>query len=145
MNRPVADDLLVRLKAAPRVGCSDLLDSQPLLLDPAAGHARLRFTAGVDFCDSNGHVLGGFLAAMMDEAMAIAAVAQRHFRQAVPTLAMQLSCLRPVTPGPLLVDAWVRHSEPQLAFLRAELRTDGGSEVCATANATARYTQDRPL
>jgi|GEM_PF-2839444 len=145
MNEAAADAALARLLAAPRGGCSNLLDSRPLMIDPAAGFARIAFTAGTEFCDENGHLLVGLQAAMLDEAMAIAAVAQRDYRQAVPTLAMQVSSLQPVGPGGLTAEARVLRGDAELAFLQAELRHDDGGGVCARAGATARFTARSPL
>jgi uncharacterized protein (TIGR00369 family) len=143
MTNSVGAALVARMKAGNRPPCSQFLDSEPLDIDTDAGTARMAFTAPPEFCNYMGVVHGGFLAAMLDEAMAIAAVATRDFQQAVPTLAMKVSYLIAVRPGRLTAEGRLIGGGRSTAFLEGRLY-DGENRLCATASATARFVE-RPV
>ncbi len=77
---------IARLTRRPPEGASKLLRSEPLRIDAVRGFARIAFLGSVEFATETGFVHNGFLAAMLDEAMAIAAAAAKDFKFVVPTL-----------------------------------------------------------
>jgi uncharacterized protein (TIGR00369 family) len=114
-----------------------LLGMQILAVDRAAGRARVAFDAGPELCNPIGTIQGGFQAAMLDEAMAIAAVAAEDFQIAVPTLDLRASYLNAARPGRLEAEGWVVRMGRSVCFLEARL-TDADGTLVATGQATAR-------
>lgn len=106
-------------------------------LDPEHGHARLVFEPGPEFCAHGDYVHGGFLSAMLDEAMSVAGVAHSGYSEVVPTLAMNASYMRPVRRGRLVVEGEVVRRGRRVGFLAGRLY-DGDGQVCVTARATVR-------
>jgi uncharacterized protein (TIGR00369 family) len=129
---------IARLNSFPPAGASILLGTAPVEIDPARGFARIAYQGRAEFCNQHGMILGGFLAAMMDEAMAIAATASRGFGYVVPTLSMQTSYLQPVQPGPLAAEGQVRLCADRVVYLEGRLFNTRG-DLAATATATARF------
>lgn len=117
---------------------SKMLGTKIQSLDGNAGTATLRFTAAPEFCNPAGVIQGGMLAAMLDEAMAVAAVASRDFKYYVPTLEMKVSYLRPVLPGTVTVSAKVIHGGKSAAFAEAQL-FNLTNELAASASCTVMF------
>ncbi len=115
--------------------CSELLGWQALSLEP--GHVRVRFSAGPELCNPMGSVQGGFLAAMLDDAMGPALFSLLEEGSFAPTLEMKVSYLRPARPGALVAEGRVAHRSRGVAFLEGTLMNEAG-DVLATATATAR-------
>ena len=136
MTQMSSDQAIARLAKRPPVGASKLLGSEPVEIDTERGFARIAYAAKPEFCNYLGLVHGGFLPAMMDEAMAIAAAAQRNFEYVVPTLAMKTTYLAPAKPGRLLAEGLVVRAGRRVAFLEAKLFNEDGI-LAATASATA--------
>ena len=122
-------------KEVPRPAYSELLGSRPLDAEP--GHVRMEFQATEQFLNPMGVVQGGFLTAMLDEAMGPAALSALPAGQGVPTLELKVSFLRPASPGRLVADARVVHMGRSVVFLESSLVTDDGTLI-AKATATAR-------
>lgn len=112
-----------------------LLGWKALSLEP--GHVRVRYTAKPEFANPQGAVQGGFLAAMLDDAMGPALFTKLAAEDFAPTIEMKVSFLRPARPGPLIAEGRVVHQTRSLAFLEGTLATEDG-ELVATATATAR-------
>jgi uncharacterized protein (TIGR00369 family) len=117
---------------------AQFLGVEPLEVRAESGFARMAFTAPPEFCNYMGVVHGGFLAAMLDDVMAVAAVAQYEFRRAVPTLAMKVSYLRPARPGRLVGEGQVVKAGRELLFIEGRLY-DTDDKLLTTASATAKY------
>jgi uncharacterized protein (TIGR00369 family) len=98
---------------------------------------RFEFTAGEVLLNPTGVVQGGFLAAMLDETMGPAALTALGPGHAIPTLALNVSFLRPASPGRFEADARVVHLGKTVAFLEGTLTGDDGEPV-AHATATSR-------
>ncbi|MEX0992574.1 MAG: hotdog fold thioesterase [Solirubrobacterales bacterium] len=120
---------------APPPPCARLLGWTPLEVEP--GFTRIAFEAKPEFLNPIGVVQGGFLAAMLDDTMGPAAVAQRDGNVFTPTLELKVSFLRPVRAGRLIAEGRVLHMGRSVAFLAGSL-IDGEDEVVATATATSR-------
>jgi len=112
-----------------------LLGWKALSLEP--GHVRVRYTAKPEFGNPQGAIQGGFLAAMLDDAMGPALFTTLAADQFAPTIEMKVNYLRPARPGPLIAEGRVVHRTRSLAFLEGTLATEDG-DLIATATATAR-------
>jgi uncharacterized protein (TIGR00369 family) len=117
-------------------------------LDQQRGFAQLTFEPGVEFCAHGELLHGGFLVAMLDEAMSVAGVVHSGFREVVPTLAMKTSYLRPVRRGRLVVEGEVERYGRRVAFMAGRLFDQEG-RLCAIASSTVRvlpmnWGQDAP-
>jgi uncharacterized protein (TIGR00369 family) len=106
-------------------------------LEFAPGHVRVRYTARSEFANPQGAVQGGFLAAMLDDAMGPALFTTLSAEDFAPTIEMKVSFMRPARPGPLIAEGRVVHQTRSLAFLEGTLATEDG-DLVATATATAR-------
>jgi uncharacterized protein (TIGR00369 family) len=84
-----------------------------------------------------GTIQGGFLAAMLDDAMGPALFTLLDDGQHAPTLEMKVSFLRPARAGLLIAEGRVVRRGGSVAFLEGTLATEGG-DIVATATATAR-------
>lgn len=135
--------LLERLKKRPSASpAAALLGAEPLAIDAARGFARLAFQARPEFCNPMGILQGGFITGMLDEAMAIAAVATRDFTDFVPTLELKISFFRPVPPGRLVAEGAVTHLGRRIVFTEARL-FDPDGRLCAAATGTAQFRSGR--
>ena len=112
-----------------------LLGWKALSLEP--GHVRVRYTARPEFGNPQGAIQGGFLAAMLDDAMGPALFTTLGAEDFAPTIEMKVSFLRPARPGQLIAEGRVVHQTRSLAFLEGTLATEDG-DLVATATATAR-------
>lgn len=132
-----AMEILDRRPLAP---ATELLGFRPIDIDPGRGHVRIGYTAKPDFCNPLGVIQGGFLTAMVDEAMAIACVAMADFEVFVPTLELKVSFLNAGYPGPMEAEGQVLRLGKSVAFLEGSL-FDGDGKLLIRASATARVTR----
>jgi uncharacterized protein (TIGR00369 family) len=112
-----------------------LLGWKALSLEP--GHVRVRYTAKPEFGNPQGAVQGGFLAAMLDDAMGPALFTLLAAEDFAPTIEMKVNFVRPARTGPIVAEGSVVHKTSSIAFLEGKLETDEG-DLIATATATAR-------
>jgi uncharacterized protein (TIGR00369 family) len=112
-----------------------LLGWNALSLEP--GHVRIRYIGRPEFANPQGAVQGGFLAAMLDDAMGPALFTLLAAEDFAPTIEMKVNFVRPARPGPLIAEGRVVHQTRSIAFLEGTLATEDG-ELVATATATAR-------
>jgi len=112
-----------------------LLGWQALSIEP--GRVRVRFTAREEFYNPMGSVQGGFLAAMLDDAMGPALFTLLEVGPPAPTIEMKVNFLRPATAGTLIGEGRVVHLTRSIAFLEGTLSSEDDVLV-ATATATAR-------
>jgi molybdopterin converting factor subunit 1 len=112
-----------------------LLGARPLHAEP--GRVRFEFQPTEQLLNPSGTVQGGFVTAMLDEAMGPAAISAIGPGYSVPTLELKVSFLRPVRPGRVISEARVVHRGKSVVFTEASL-TDGDGELLATATGTAR-------
>ncbi|MBM3505041.1 MAG: PaaI family thioesterase [Alphaproteobacteria bacterium] len=114
-----------------------LLGGRFVALDAAAGTVRMAFDAGPDLITPTGVVQGGFVCAMLDETMAMAALANTNLTMWAPTLELKTSFIGPAQKGTLYCDGRVIRMGKSVAFLEGTL-SDGQGQLVATASATAR-------
>ena len=87
-------------------------------------------------CNPLGRIQGGFVSAMLDEALAIAGNIASGGTQAMLTLEMKTTYLSAALPGRLIARGRVVRFGRNIAFLEGELR-DASGKVCAKASVTA--------
>jgi uncharacterized protein (TIGR00369 family) len=112
-----------------------LLGWKALSLEP--GHVRVRYTARPEFTNPTGAIQGGFLAAMLDDAMGPALFTTLHAEQFAPTVELKVNFMRPARPGTIIAEGRIVHRTRTLAFLEGTLSTEDG-DLIATGTATAR-------
>jgi len=112
-----------------------LLGWEALDLEP--GRVRVRYAARPEFGNPHGAIQGGFLAAMLDDAMGPALFTTLPADQFAPTIEMKVNFVRPARPGPIIAEGNVVHKTSSIAFLEGRLTTADG-DLIATATATAR-------
>lgn len=115
-----------------------LLGWSPSVIEP--GHVVVRYQAREDFYNPIGVVQGGFLAAMLDDAMGPALFTLLEEGQFAPTLELKVSFLRPARAGTLVAEGRVLHRTKSVAFLEGSLTAEDGTPI-ATATATARIVE----
>ena len=105
--------------------------------DGIQGRARVEYTASSTWAHSGGTTIqGGLITAWLDNCMAFA-LAARAPDVAVASVEMKVSFLDRTAPGAVLAAAWIRREGGAVAFLEAELTSEGG-RVLATASSTVR-------
>lgn len=125
------------LRARPATGASALLGQNVLDCDPDRGWARVGYTARPEFMNGIGVIQGGFLTAMVDEAMAIACIVKGNFGIIIPTLELKVSFLNGGKPGDLVAEGQVEKMGKSVAFLSGRL-FDADGQIVVTASATGR-------
>jgi uncharacterized protein (TIGR00369 family) len=116
---------------------SRLLGWQLLDARPEDGWLRLGFEGKSDFCNPAGFVHGGFLSAMLDDAMNQAAFVKAEGKAYPTTISMTVNYLAPAKVGPVTVEAAVTMFGRTIVFVEAKLMAaDGG--VLATATGSVR-------
>lgn len=120
---------------APPPPAAALLGWQALSIEP--GWVRVQFTAREEFYNPMGSVQGGFLAAMLDDAMGPALFTLLEVGPPAPTIEMKVNFLRPAAAGVIIGEGRVVHLTRSIAFLEGTLSSEDGALI-ATATATAR-------
>lgn len=128
---------------APIPAAARTLGFEFLSADPEAGTIEVAFTAGEEFTNPAGNVLGAFLAAMLYDVLGPALLATLDADQFQSTLQMNVTFLRPTRPGRILGRGGVVHRHGDNAVLEAALfapteRVRGDDTRLATATALAR-------
>jgi len=117
-----------------------LLGWQALEIRP--GHVRVRYEAQEAFYNPQGVVQGGFLAAMLDDAMGPAAFTLLDEGSFAPTLEMKVSFVRPARAGPVIAEGHVLHQSRSFVHVEGRLTTEDG-QLIATATATLVISQQK--
>ena len=130
-------DMLARFqKSKKRPPCSDTLGMHLTAVDQAAMSIEVAFQASETFANPTGAVQGGFVSAMLDEAMSTCCIIASNVTMTAPTLEMKISFLRPLFPGPARVTARILKWGKSAAFMEAEV-FDPEDRMVAKATATA--------
>lgn len=117
-----------------RPPCSDTLDLRVLSIDQAAGKVRIAMVGRPEWCNPRGALQGGFVTAMLDEAMAIAGIVAGELAFAVPTLELKTTFLRPCDAGPVEAEGRVVRWGTKAAFLEADLFDAQGRHVARASS-----------
>ena len=120
---------------APMPPAAELLGWKPLSLEP--GNVRVQYTARSEWYNPQGSVQGGFIAAMLNDAMGPAAFTSLEPGQFAPTLELKVNFYRPVSAGTVIAEGRVVHRTRRVLFLEGRLFGADG-ELAAGATATVR-------
>ncbi len=130
-------DMLARFQnSRKRPPCSDTLGMRLTEVEQATKRIRMDFDVPQMFANPTGAVQGGFIAAMLDEAMSTCCIIASNVTMTAPTLEMKTSYLRRLMPGPAHVEATILKWGRSAAFMEAECFDEDGRLV-AKATATA--------
>lgn len=129
-------EMLARFQSSrKRPPCSETLGMQVIAVDQAAMSSRYAFEAKAEFANPSGAIQGGFIAAMLDEAMGTAAIIASNVTMNAPTLEMKISFLRPLFVGKATAEAKILKWGKSTCFIEAEL-FDADGKLVAKASAT---------
>ncbi|NQE60495.1 PaaI family thioesterase [Caulobacter sp. RHG1] len=116
---------------------SQTLGFELLAVRQADREVEVGFTARADLlCNPMGQVQGGYVCAMLDEAMSVAGMISSGMTHVVPTLEMKTSFLRPAMPGSLRGVGRVVKWGRTVCFTEGELY-DAEGRLLAKASGTA--------
>lgn len=115
---------------------SKLMGFEMLDFSVTEGWADIAFTPRPEFANPMGNVQGGFVTAMLDDAMGVAASIHSGFTKFVPTLQLTVTFLKPVGFDRVTVRGEVLRLGQNTAQLAGTLRLADGS-IAATAVASA--------
>src|SRR5262245_2098357 len=129
-------DLLARFKNSKnRPKSSETLGFDMVALNQAEQWVEIAFTANESMLNPTGRVQGGFLCAMLDEAMSISGQVASGMTHIMSTLEQKTAFLSAAKPGRLVARGHVQRLGRTVVFLEGEIR-DSEGRVCATATAT---------
>jgi uncharacterized protein (TIGR00369 family) len=130
-------DMLARFQnSKKRPPCSDTLGMRLAALSQDEQWVRMDFDVPQMFANPTGAVQGGFISAMMDEAMSTAVIIASNVTMTAPTLEMKTSYLKRLMPGPASVTARILKLGKSAAFMEADC-FDAEGALVARATATA--------
>lgn len=108
-----------------------------LELDAKAMTTRVRFDGRADFTNPAGYIQGGYLVAMMDDAIGMLVTVRAGTAKFPSTVDLHTHFLRPVRVGVIEVAARLRNIGQAMIFAEADLFDARGKEA---ARATASLT-----
>lgn len=130
------EEMLARFaNSKKRPPCTETVGMRLTHVDQARMTARYAFEARPEFANPTGAIQGGFLAAMLDEAMSTTAIIVSNVTMNAPTLEMKVSFLRPLFVGAATAEARVLKWGKSTCFIEAEL-FDPEGQLVAKASAT---------
>ena len=119
-----------------RPPCSETLGMRLADLSQDKQWVKMEFDVSPSFANPTGAVQGGFIAAMLDEAMSTAVIIASNVTMTAPTLEMKTSYLKRLMPGKASVEARILKLGRSAAFMEADC-FDADGELVARATATA--------
>lgn len=130
------EEMLARFaNSKKRPPCTETLGMRLTHVDQANMIARFEFEARQDFANPTGAIQGGFVCAMLDEAMSTAAIIASNVTMNAPTLEMKVSFLRPLFVGKATAEARILKWGKSTCFIESEL-FDPDGKLVAKASAT---------
>ncbi len=105
--------------------------------DPERMYSRLSFTPKPEMVNFGGVLQGGFLAAMMDDAMGFNCFISMKMKNNQATIDLHTHYFRAVPLGPVTAEAWVVRAGKSVAFLEAKLY-DRDGELAARATSSTK-------
>lgn len=103
----------------------------------AGGWAEMAFHPTLEMTNRIGSVQGGYVAAMLDDAMGFAGLIHRRFEVLLPTLQLTTTFLKPTPPGRVLGRGEVVRMGRNTALLSATLRLPNGTPLASAIGAAA--------
>ena len=119
-----------------RPPCSETLGMHLAEVDQDNMRVRMDFDVSPSFSNPTGAIQGGFIAAMMDEAMSTCVIIASNVTMTAPTLEMKTSYLSRLMPGKASVEARILKLGRSAAFMEAEC-FDANGKLVAKASASA--------
>lgn len=119
-----------------RPPCSDTLGMRLTGVEQEARRIRMDFDVPQSFANPTGAVQGGFIAAMLDEAMSTCVIIDSNVTMTAPTLEMKVSYFKRLMPGPAHVEARILKRGNSAVFMEADCFDPEGNLV-ARASASA--------
>ena len=116
--------------------CSRHLGFELIDFSVVDGWAEAAFNPRPEFANPQGSVQGGFVCAMLDDAMSVAASISKRFEVVVPTLQTTVSYLAPTPIARVFARGLVLRFGASSVAMQGALR-DGDGQVLAVATATA--------
>lgn len=134
----MTDDEIRKLLSDParHPPCSRHLGFELIDFSVGDGWAEVAFSPRPEFANPAGVVQGGFVCAMLDDAMSVAASISQRFAVIVPTLQTSVTYLRPTPIARVVVRGGVLRFSPAGVAMQGTLRDTSGSAL-AVATATA--------
>lgn len=130
-------DLLARFRNSKnRPASSETLGFEVLALNQDEQWVKVAFTATEAMLNPTLRVQGGFLCAMLDEALSVAGQISSGMTHIMSTLEQKTSFLAAAKPGRLVATGRVRRFGKSVVFLEGEI-VDSDGRICAIASATA--------
>lgn len=130
-------DMLARFRnSKKRPACSDTLGMDLAEVHQDEMRVVVNFTAHESFANPTGAIQGGFIAAMLDEAISTNIIIASNVTMTAPTLEMKVSYLAPLFVGPARVEATILKFGKSVCFSEASC-FDPDGKLVATATATA--------
>ncbi|MEM7767369.1 MAG: PaaI family thioesterase [Pseudomonadota bacterium] len=130
-------EMLARFQnSSKRPPCSDTLGMRLEAVDQEAMALTMVFDVSDRFANPTGAIQGGFITAMLDEAMSTCVIIASNVTMTAPTLELKTSYLRPLFPGAARVEAHIVKMGKSAAFMESEC-FDPGGKLVAKATATA--------
>lgn len=130
-------DMLARFQnSKKRPPCSDTLGMRLTEVCQDERRIRMDFDVPGAFANPTGAVQGGFIAAMLDEAMSTCVIIDSNVTMTAPTLEMKVSYLSRLMPGPAHVEARILKRGRSAAFMEADC-FDPEGKLVARASASA--------
>lgn len=114
----------------------NLLGQRMLEVRAEEGFVAIEFEARPEFCNPMGTVQGGFVAAMLDDAAAIAAIVKARRRIAMPTLEFKVTFYAAARPGKLRAEGRCIRLGRTIAFMESKL-FDSSGKLLASMTTTA--------
>ncbi len=130
------EEMLARFQnSKKRPPCTETVGMRLVHVDQKQMTARYTFEAKRGFANPTVAIQGGFIAAMLDEAMSATAVIASNVTMNAPTLEMKVSFLRPLFVGSATAEARILKWGKSTCFIEADLFDPNGNLV-ARASAT---------
>lgn len=104
---------------------------------PADQYTKVSFAPNKDMINFGGVIQGGFLTAMMDDAMGFNAFISLGMKYSMASIDLHTHFLKAVTFGPITVEAWVTRAGKSVVFLEAKLYDHTG-EMAAHSTSSAK-------
>ena len=114
------------------------LGAKDLDVSPETGTIEIKYDGIEAFTNPIGVIQGGFLVAMLDDAMAQALLSTLKAEEFGPTLELKTSFFAPAKVGKLVGTGKVLSKGGSVCFLEAELKQDGKLVAKSTATAVIR-------
>jgi uncharacterized protein (TIGR00369 family) len=133
------DDAAIRdllRDAAKHPPCARHLGLELIDFSVEGGWVEVAFAPRPEFANPAGFVQGGFICAMLDDAMSLAASISRRLEVIVPTLQTAVSYLAPTPIGRVVARGEVLRFSPASVVTQGTLR-DAAGKALAVATATA--------